>query len=88
MKLNVNECKIMHKKENNPNCTYMMMGSQIDMTQERDLGVIIKISLKHQLCGQNSKKMNREQITVKPWHACVLVLSYPFQINIVELQKI
>lgn len=34
----------MHKKENNPNCTYMTVGSQIDiMTQERDLGVIVKI---------------------------------------------
>lgn len=55
----------MHKKENNPNCTYVTMGSQIDiMTKERDLGVIVQIPWKHQLCGQNSKKMNREQIIV------------------------
>ena len=55
----------MHKKENNPNYTYMTVGSQIDiMTQERDLGVIVKIPWKHQLCGQNSKKTAREQIIV------------------------
>lgn len=65
MKLNVNECKIMRKKENNPNCTYMTMGSQIDaMTQEGDLGIGVKIPWKHQLCSQNSKKRDREQVIV------------------------
>lgn len=65
MKLNVNECKIMHKKENSPNCTYMATSSQIDnITQERDLGVIVKTPWKHHLCGQNSTRMDREQSIV------------------------
>lgn len=55
----------MRKKENNPNCTYMTMGSQIDaMTQEGDLGIGVKIPWKHQLCSQNSKKRDREQVIV------------------------
>ena len=60
MCFNVDECKVMHIGEKNPNFKYHLQGHELsEVKQEKDLGVIISNTLKmSDQCSAASKKAN------------------------------
>ncbi len=60
MSLNVDNCKVMHIGEKNPNFKYQTQGLELsEVKQEKDLGIIISNTLKmSDQCTATSDKAN------------------------------
>lgn len=62
-RLNIDECKVIHKGKNNVNYSYTLMGSRLSIsTEEGGVKVIVNVSLK---ASANSSSSQKSKLTLK-----------------------